>query len=351
MFTPADFDYHLPKGRIALAPATPRDHCRLLSFNRHTNDITHLKFYELIDQLTANDVLILNETKVFPARIFGTKGTGGKVELLLLEQLTTSKWRALARPGLKPTTVLNFENNLTAVVTDFNLSTGEVDCEFNQATPAFYHTLDIIGHTPLPPYIHSSQPESQLRADYQTVYAKTQGSAAAPTAGLHFTDQLLANIKKKGITIEYITLHVGLGTFQPLRPENLQTGKLHHEWYDISPAVASRLSQAKVNGQRLIAVGTTTARTLESYAATGQLTGTTDLFIYPPFQFQLVDSLITNFHLPQSSLLMLVSAFCSQPNTNNKYTQFNTSPLGNAYHQAINDHYRFFSFGDAMWIR
>ncbi len=351
MFTPADFDYHLPKDRIAVAPATPRDRCRLLAFDRRLNSITHLKFYELLDQLTPNDVLILNETKVFPARIYGTKSTGGKVELLLLEQLTTSKWRAIARPGLKPTMVLNFENNLTAVVTDFNLSTGEVDCEFNQTTPIFYHTLDVIGHTPLPPYIHSSQSESQLRSDYQTVYAKINGSAAAPTAGLHFTDQLLASIKKKGITIEYITLHVGLGTFQPLRPENLQTGKLHHEWYDISPAVASRLLQAKSNGQRLVAVGTTTSRTLESYAATGQLTGTTDLFIYPPFQFKLVDSLITNFHLPQSSLLMLVSALCSRPNTNNKYTQFKTSPLGNVYHQAIIDHYRFFSFGDAMWIR
>lgn len=331
------FDYHLPPNLIADSPVSPRDHCRLLLFNKTNKEICHQHFYNLIDQLTPNDVLILNQTKVFPARLLGKKTTGGKVEILLLETLRAKVWRGIAKPGLKINTTVSFDQGLTGIINKFYPNTGEIDIEFNQTYLQILKTINKIGHTPIPPYIHSNLTETQLRNSYQTIYAKAIGSAAAPTAGLHFTQDLLKKLIKKGITVEYVTLHVGLGTFQPLRQSNIDSGKLHHEYYQIKPETIKRLLKYKTLGKRLIAVGTTTVRTLESYALTKKLSGTTDLFIYPPFKFRFIDSLITNFHLPKSSLLMLVTAFTG-------------SSLNSVYQSAIDNKYRFFSFGDAMWI-
>ena len=336
MINPLDFDYKLPPELIANAPTQYRDHCRLLTLNKNTGAIGHKHFYDLLDILTQNDVLVLNQTKVFPARIYGHKSTGGKVEILLLEQLTGSIWRALAHPGLKKGTSLVFDQNLHGVVIEFYQNTGEVDVEFNQGGADMFATLHQIGHTPIPPYIHSVQSEVELRSSYQTVFAKNIGSAAAPTAGLHFTSELIQKLKDKNVSIEYVTLHVGLGTFQSLKEENLISGKLHHESYLIDPETAVRLQKYKLEKKRIIAVGTTTVRTLESYAITGLTSGSTDLFIYPPYVFRYVNGLITNFHLPQSSLLMLVSSLAPS--------------VLDAYKEAIILKYRFFSFGDAMLI-
>ena len=336
MITIDDYDYFLPPELIANSPTIPRDHCRLLMYSKTTKLINHGHFYDLADQLTSNDVLILNQTKVFPARLFGYKQTGGKVELLLLSASTDTQWRAITKPGLKVGTILLFDHQLTFEVIAFYPETGEVDINANQSYYQLLTTLDSIGHTPLPPYIKTDTSESILRRQYQTIYALNPGSAAAPTAGLQFTPKLLAKIKAKGVEVEYLTLHVGLGTFQPLRPSNIISKKLHHESYEIEPDTMERLNIAKKQGKRLIAVGTTTVRALEGYAKTKKLSGETDLFIYPPYQFKYVDSLITNFHLPKSSLLMLVAAIAG--------------PLKDVYQTAIDQKYRFFSFGDAMWI-
>lgn len=343
MLDPQNYDYQLPPSLISNAPTEPRDHCRLLTLDRKTGGVDHHHFYDLANLLKPSDVLVLNQTKVFPARLFGQKSTGGQVELLLLEPTGSATWRSIAKPGLKKNTIIKFDQNLSGKILEFYPETGEVDIEFNQKYLDILDTLDQIGHTPIPPYIHPVQAELDLRSSYQTIYAKTLGSAAAPTAGLHFTAKLIDQIKMKGIDVKYITLHVGLGTFQPLRPQNIESKKLHHEPYSIDPAAADFLLSAKKSHRRLIAVGTTTARTLEAFAVTGKLSGSTDLFIYPPYQFHMVDSLITNFHLPKSSLLMLITAFAG-------YDRFVDSPLATAYQQAIDHGYGFFSFGDAMWL-
>lgn len=348
---PTVFDYNLPSGSIANQPVTPRDHSKLMVIDRNSGHIDNLHFFDLVDILTKNDVLVLNQTKVFPARLIGHKTTGGKVEILLLRQINASTWIGLSHPGLKINQTLLFKSDLTAKIIDANKSTGEVTIEFNFLGQEFLKILYDIGQTPTPPYIHNCQPEDIVRHQYQTVYAKESGSAAAPTAGLHFTKNLLHKLKAKGIQIEFITLHVGLGTFQPLKSENLITGKLHHETYEITKATADNLNLAKLSGKRIIAVGTTTARTLETSSVLIPTKGETDLFIYPPYQFKFIDSLITNFHLPQSSLLMLVTAFCYYPNTNFKFTDFKSSIISQAYLSAIKSDYRFFSFGDAMWIK
>ncbi|MFA5827747.1 MAG: tRNA preQ1(34) S-adenosylmethionine ribosyltransferase-isomerase QueA [Candidatus Shapirobacteria bacterium] len=350
----ANFNYYLPAELIAAAPSNPRDSCRLITLNRHTGSINQTYFYKLIDQLTENDVLVLNQSKVFPARIFGKKETGGRIELLLLRSLSDFTWTAISKPGARIDTQLIFPRNLKGKVVSRTVSTGEIDIEFNQNKNELLKTLHAIGHTPLPPYISSKEPEADLRRNYQTVFATDVGSAAAPTAGLHFTQKLLKKIKSKGIQLEYLTLHVGLGTFQPLRQENITNKKLHLEYYEIAPDVLARLNQAKSAGKRIIAVGTTSARALES-ASTDQgvlIRGTsaTDIFIFPPYKFKFVDSLITNFHLPESSLLMLVSAFVSFPNTVFQYNDFLTSSIGQVYLKAIESKYLFFSFGDACWI-
>jgi S-adenosylmethionine:tRNA ribosyltransferase-isomerase len=344
MLSPTDFSYNLPENLIANKPEKQRDHCRLLSLNKNNGQIDHLSFFDLINLLGSNDVLVLNQSKVFPARLFGQKSTGGKFEILLLRQLDSISWLAISKPRLAIDQVLTFGHDLVGKVTKSNKDNGQIEIEFNQKHQQFLQTLDLIGHTPLPPYINSTETEKDIRKEYQTVYAKELGSAAAPTAGLHFTKKLLADLKKKGVQIEYVTLHVGLGTFQNLRPENIATKTLHQEFYEIDDDTATRLNLAKQQGKRVIAVGTTSVRTLESASKnvrSCEITpgkSSTQIFIYPPYEFKFVDALITNFHLPESSLLMLVSAFTSK------------DLILNAYQQAIENEYRFFSFGDAMFI-
>lgn len=350
----SDFSYHLPKAQIATNLSSPRDACKLLSLNRQTGQSQDSIFHQLSSKLTSKDVLIFNQTQVFPARLYGKKESGGKVEILLLKQLDSATWEAIGKLNTKNIQKIYFDQNLTAKILNINSESGLLKIIFNQKGEEFYKTLSQIGYTPLPPYIDTLTPESQLRQNYQTVYAKDQGSAAAPTAGLHFTQSLLDSLKTKGVSLEFITLHVGLGTFQNLRPNNLLTKKLHSENFILNPDTAARLNLAKSQGKRIIAVGTTTVRVLETCAgADSQLVpqaGATDIFLYPPYQFKFVDSLITNFHLPESSLLMLVSAFCSSPNTSQKFVNFSDSVLGQAYQHAIKNDYRLFSFGDAMWI-
>lgn len=325
--------------------------------NRENGEIKHKYFYNLPDLLTANDVLVFNQSKVFPARLIGKKETGGKVEILLLHQLTDNCWEAISRPGLKNGQMIKWTDDLEGKVIKPRLNNRTIKIQFNISGNELLEVINKIGLTPIPPYIKSVKSESVIRRDYQTVYAREIGSAAAPTAGLHFTKNLLNIIKQKGIQMEFITLHVGLGTFQPIREENFGTNKLHIEYYKITTETARRLIAAKKKGKRIVSVGTTTARALESACqlikghfklASGYQQ--TNIFIHPIYKFKFIDSLITNFHLPKSSLLMLVSAYVSYPNTNYHFTNFKTSIVGKAYQQAINKHYRFFSFGDAMWI-
>ena len=336
-----DYSYHLPEILIANKPASKRDHCRLLTLNRITGQIDHHQFFDLKEILGPNDVLVLNQSKVFPARLFGQKKTGGKFEILLIRQIKSDSWLAISKPRLTIGQELIFDHGLIGQVFKSEKITGQIEIKFNQKHQQFFQTLDKIGHTPLPPYINSTESEKDIREEYQTVYAKETGSAAAPTAGLHFTKKLLADLKNKGVQIEYVTLHVGLGTFQNLRPENIATKTLHQEFYEIDTATAKRLNLAKEQNKQIIAVGTTSVRTLESaYIDNNLISGqsSTQIFIYPPYKFKFIDALITNFHLPESSLLMLVSAFAGKTN------------ISKSYQEAIKEKYRFFSFGDAMFI-
>lgn len=346
MLNISDFTYDLPKQLIANTPTSPRDACKLLVFNRQTGEVQNKHFFDLANLLTPNDVLVLNQTKVFPARLFGQKPTGGKCEILLLHQISSNTYECIGT-NLKLDIKINFSHNLSGQIISFN------QIEFNLSGQELLQELNLIGHTPLPPYIHNIDSEQDLRQKYQTVYAQSGASAAAPTAGLHFTTKLLEQLKQKNIQIEFVTLNVGLGTFQNLRPENLQTKKLHSESFELTPEVVTRLNSAKISGKRIIAVGTTTTRVLESCATNKTLIpqkNSTDIFLFPPYKFQFINSLITNFHLPESSLLMLVSAFTTTPNSPEKFTNFLSSNLGNAYQHAITNKYGFFSFGDAMWI-
>lgn len=336
-----DYSYHLPQNLIANHPSPKRDHCRLLSLDKKTGKINHHKFFDLINILGPNDVLVLNQSKVFPARLFGQKQTGGKFEILLIRQIKSDSWLAISKPRLTVGQQLIFKYGLTAQVLSSDKNTGQIKIKFNQNHQIFFQTLDKIGQTPIPPYIHTKDSETEIRKEYQTVYAKEIGSSAAPTAGLHFTKKLLGDLKKRGVQIEYVTLHVGLGTFQNLRPENIATKTLHQEFYEIEPDTAKRLNLAKQQGKRIIAVGTTSVRTLESAYKNHQINSgrnSTQIFIYPPYKFKFVDCLITNFHLPESSLLMLISAFGGKKN------------ISKSYQEAIKEKYRFFSFGDAMFI-
>jgi len=338
-----DYFYQLPDKLIANQPCDQRDHCRLLTLDKTIGQVSHLHFYDLVNLLGPNDVLVLNQSKVFPARIFGKKDSGGDIEVLLIHQLKSDTWMAISKPRPKIGKKIIFSHNLIGQVIKSDPKTGQIQIKFNYQNAKFFQILDQVGKTPIPPYISSTQTEADIRSEYQTVYANSHktGSAAAPTAGLHFTKDLLSQLKNKGVQIEYVTLHVGLGTFQNLRPENIESKSLHSEFYEISPAVAKRLNQAKKNGKRIIAVGTTSVRTLESATENNQVIAGknhTEIFIYPPYKFKFVDALITNFHLPESSLLMLVSAFAGK------------DKIFNAYHQAVDQKYRFFSFGDAMFI-
>jgi S-adenosylmethionine:tRNA ribosyltransferase-isomerase len=377
----ADFHYDLAKNKIANQPLSERDQSKLLFFDRQSGQFSDYHFFQLDQFLNQHDVLVLNESKVFPARLLGKKDTGGKVELLLLKQLSKNSWQAISKPSLKLHQHLffpprNFDSDENFVLEDFlqgevinrQQESALVEIEFNCADESLWQQIENCGYTPLPPYIKNQQSEDLRRSEYQTIYAKNIGSAAAPTAGLHFTEQLIKKVKDKGVQIEKIDLAVGLGTFAKLSRDNWQKQTLHREYFQISDDVAERLTEAKKTGKRIVAVGTTTTRALESALInyekmqknsaknkknsfnikSGQQS--TNLFIHPPFQFQIVDALITNFHLPESSLLMMLSAFTSQPNSPFVFEKFCQSPIGQAYQHAIENDYRFFSFGDAMLI-
>lgn len=337
----SDFYYDLPKELIAQTPIEPRDHSRLLLLDRKSGEISHKHFFDITDYLKEGDCLIINDSKVLPARIFGKKKeTGANVEFLLLKQIENNKWETLVKPGKKAKIGAEFifgDNDMSCVVTDI-LEEGNRVVEFKCDTN-FFATLDKLGQMPLPPYITETLKDKDR---YQTVYCDELGSAAAPTAGLHFTNELLEKIEKMGVKIGRVTLHVGLGTFRPVKVDDVTNHVMHSEHYEVSKETAELINETKKNGGRVIAVGTTSCRTLESVAAKhGKVVeddGDTSIFIYPGFDFKVLDGLITNFHLPESTLIMLVSAFASYDN------------IMNTYKTAVEEKYRFFSFGDAMMI-
>ncbi len=362
------FDYHLPSEKIAQVPVSPRDSSKLLVVDRKTGQFSDHHFSDLANLLTENDVLVLNNTKVFPARLYGKTDTGKVVELLLARETAVDAssitWAALTKPGLKVgahVTILDTDCTVECVGTDDYTRL----LRFPMHREEFFPFLDAQAHTPIPPYIHwDEQDESRLRELYQTVYAKYAGAVAAPTAGLHFTDALFEKLRAKNVQIEELTLHVGLGTFLPVKTDDIADHHMHAEWYELTKGTADRLNIAKKNGKRIIAVGTTTVRVLETCASlatdhhrlggAGQSlvasTSSTSIFVYPPYRFGFVDSMITNFHTPKSTLLMLISAFGSYPQTDTPFTNFADSLLGRAYTHALLNKYRFYSFGDAMWI-
>ncbi|WP_018931466.1 tRNA preQ1(34) S-adenosylmethionine ribosyltransferase-isomerase QueA [Gracilibacillus lacisalsi] len=337
-----DFDFDLPEELIAQTPLEDRASSRLMVLNRENRSITHHHFYDILGFLKPGDCLVLNNTKVLPARLYGVKeDTGAKVEVLLLTQLEGNNWEVLVKPAKKVkvgTTISFGEGKLTATCVDTKEHGGRV-FRF-QYEGIFYEVLDELGEMPLPPYIKEQLDELDR---YQTVYAKEKGSAAAPTAGLHFTEELLEQIKQKGVEIAFITLHVGLGTFRPVSVDNIEEHEMHAEFYQMTQETAEQLNAVKRRGDRIISVGTTSTRTLETIARdTGgnfeERNGWTDIFIYPPYQFKAIDGLITNFHLPKSTLIMLVSALADR------------DFILEAYNKAVAERYRFFSFGDAMLI-
>ncbi len=337
----SDFYYDLPKELIAQTPVEPRDSSRLLVMDKISGKIEHKHFYDIIDYLNPGDLLVANDSRVLPARIYGTKAeTGARVEFLLLKQISDNRWETLCKPGKKARegTEFSFGDGIlratVAEVKDDGNRIVDFDCDEN-----FFSALDKIGQMPLPPYITE---ELKDKERYQTVYSHELGSAAAPTAGLHFTNELMDKIKAKGVNIAYVTLHVGLGTFRPVKVDDVTKHKMHSEHYEIPPETAELIKQTKKKGKRVIAVGTTSCRTLESvasfYGKIKPCSGFTDIFIYPGYEFKVLDGLITNFHLPESTLIMLVSAFAGYDN------------IMNAYKAAVDEKYRFFSFGDAMLI-
>lgn len=337
-----DFWYDLPKELIAQEPADPRDSARLMVLNRADDSIKHEIFHDLPAHLNAGDVLVINNSKVLPARLIGDKvPTGAVCEVLLLRQAKGDTWECLARPGrrMQAGTKLKFgDGSLTAVV-DETLPDGNKLVTFTYDTQTLYEKLDEFGKMPLPPYI-TKQLEDQ--SQYQTVYAKELGSAAAPTAGLHFTPELLKTIENKGVKIVEVTLHVGLGTFRPVNEESIEDHHMHTEWYCVDEAAAAAINEARANGHRVVAVGTTSCRTLEAvWARYGKIvpcSGSTDIFLYPGVELHAIDALVTNFHLPESTLIMLIAAFYGYDKTMA------------AYKVAVQEKYRFFSFGDAMLI-
>ncbi|MCY7220510.1 tRNA preQ1(34) S-adenosylmethionine ribosyltransferase-isomerase QueA [Streptococcus cristatus] len=339
----ADFDFHLPEELIAQTPLEKRDSSRLLIVDRETGQFSDQHFDNIIDQLEPGDALVMNNTRVLPARLYGTKPeTGGHVELLLLKNTQGDFWEVLAKPAkrLRVGTRVSFgDGRLTATVTE-ELEHGGRIVRFDYQG-IFLEVLESLGEMPLPPYIHEKLED---RERYQTVYAKENGSAAAPTAGLHFTEELLDKIAAKGIKLVYLTLHVGLGTFRSVSVDNLEEHEMHSEFYSLSEEAAETLRQVKASGHRIIAVGTTSIRTLETIGSKfeGQIqadSGWTNIFIKPGYQWKIVDAFSTNFHLPKSTLVMLVSAFAGRQLTLQ------------AYEHAIAERYRFFSFGDAMFIK
>ncbi|MBD0381720.1 tRNA preQ1(34) S-adenosylmethionine ribosyltransferase-isomerase QueA [Paenibacillus sedimenti] len=344
------FDFELPDSLIAQTPLLDRTASRLLTLNKQTGAITHQKFEQLADYLEAGDLLVMNDTRVIPARLFGMKkDTGAKVEILLLKPLGEDRWEALVKPGkrMKQGAVVVF--GVEAAIDAEPLLTAEVleEGEMGARTLRFSYSgifneiLDKLGTMPLPPYIKEQLPEKER---YQTVYAKHEGSAAAPTAGLHFTEAYLELLRAKGVQIAFVTLHVGLGTFRPVSVNKVEEHQMHAEYYELSPETAALIHATKAKGKRVVAVGTTSARTLETAAQLSNgaeihpSSGWTSIFIYPGYSFQAVDALLTNFHLPKSTLLMLISALAGKEH------------VMEAYRQAVKEEYRFFSFGDAMFI-
>lgn len=337
-----EFDYNLPEELIAQTPIKQRDASRLMVLDKKNGELVHKHFYDIIDYLNPGDTLVLNDTKVLPARLIGEKvSTKAVIEVLLLKNKEKDTWECLVKPArrIHVGDVVSFGDGL------LKLTCTEVKDEGIRVFDAsyegiFYELLDKLGTMPLPPYIHEKLEDKDR---YQTVYAKEIGSAAAPTAGLHFTEELLERIKEKGINVVYLTLHVGLGTFRPVKVEDVTKHKMHSEFYSLSKSVADILNKTRENGKRIIAVGTTSTRTLETvYEKFGEFredNGFTDIFIYPGKEVKSIDGLITNFHLPKSTLIMLVSAIAGKDN------------ILNAYNTAVKEKYRFFSFGDAMFIK
>ena len=333
-----DFDYDLPQELIAQHPMEPRDHSRLLVVDKKTGEIEHKHFYDLVNYLKPGDVLVFNDTRVIPARLHGTKDTGAHVEVFLLTRRDATDWEVLVRPGkkLQVGAKINFSDELSCEVIEHTDFGGRV-VHFKYEG-IFEEILDRLGETPLPPYITAPLEDKER---YQTVYNRERGSAAAPTAGLHFTKELLQKIKDIGCEEVFVTLHVGLGTFRPVSEAKIEDHKMHKEFYTVSQEAADAVNKAKAEGRRIIAVGTTAVRTLEAAGADGQLhagSSWTNIFIYPGYKFRLVDDLVTNFHLPQSTLLMLVSTLSTR------------EIMLQTYKKAVEEKYRFFSFGDAMFI-
>ena len=335
----SEFNYDLPEELIAQTPVEPRDTSRLLTLDRQTGATKQGTFRDILADVRPDDVWVFNNTRVIPARLYGKRPTGGRVEVLLLHPLGEDRWEVLVRPGKKalPGTALTFDAGMTATVEDRTDFGGRV-LKFTYDGD-FYERLDEIGEMPLPPYIHE---RLQDRERYQTVYSKTPGSAAAPTAGLHFTPEVMQEIAARGATVCYVTLDVGLGTFRPVSVTEIEAHHMHSETYNVSEETARLINEAKRAGRRIVAVGTTSVRTLESAGQSGVVKAgrdATELFIYPGYEFKIVDAMVTNFHLPQSTLLMMISAFAGKDH------------VLAAYREAVAAKYRFFSFGDAMWIR
>lgn len=332
----SDFYYDLPEELIAQTPVEPRDSSRLMKIDRESGGIVHDRFYNICDYLKKGDLLVMNDSKVFPARIFGVKrDTGVPCELLLLKRQSLDEWETMVKPGrrLKPGVTVDFPEGLSAEILD-TLDGGNRLVRFGYEGD-FYDILDRIGQMPLPPYITEKLKDKDR---YNTIYCRETGSAAAPTAGLHFTEREFKRAREMGVDTAYVTLHVGLGTFRPVKEDDILKHKMHTEHYSIPEETARKIRECKERGGRVIAVGTTSCRTLESAAQSGKLSDDTSIFIYPGYEFKCIDGLITNFHLPESTLIMLVSAFLGRDKT-----------LA-AYKSAIDERYRFFSFGDCMII-
>ena len=337
-----EFDYHLPEELIAQKPLPERDESRLMVLNPQKNNIEENIFKNLKEYLDPGDMIIMNNSRVIPARLYGAKiPTGTEIELLLLNELAEGRWEVLVRPGrrAKKGVKIKFKNILEAEVVEYTDFGGRiVEFSWEQKNYDFEEILNRLGEMPLPPYINQKLDDPER---YQTVYSEKKGSAAAPTAGLHFTDRLLNELQEFGVILDYITLHVGLGTFRPVKSENIEDHDMHEEYAEISAETVEKIKKVKANGNKVVAVGTTVTRTLESAAQDGELSeykGWTDIFIYPGYKFKVIDSLITNFHLPKSTLLMLVSALAGK--------EF----IFKAYKKAVEDEFRFFSLGDAMII-
>jgi len=335
----SDFDYFLPEELIAQHPIEPRDHSKLLVLDKNTGNRSQEHFYDLPAHLKAGDTLVFNDTRVIPARLIGSKAeTGGKIEVFLLTRKSGEIWEALVKPGKKARlgTIIKFSDELSCEILETTDFGGRMVRFIFEGI--FEEILDKLGQTPLPPYIKEELADKER---YQTVYARERGSAAAPTAGLHFTKELMEKIEQKGVNLAFVTLHVGLGTFRPVKTDDITNHAMHREYYSVSPEAAELINKTKAEGGRVVAVGTTAIRTLETATVDGLLqakSGWTEIFIYPGYEFKMIDAAVTNFHLPKSTLLMLISALAGKE-----------SVLA-AYHEAVAQRYRFFSFGDAMLI-